>query len=65
MRSSKILNLIAIVLAFGLSACAAVQAERQAQEQKQQETRVRMDTAHIWVTTEAPPAGSPTPRSAI
>ena len=59
MRSSKILCLMAIGLAFGLSACGAMQAERQAQEQKQQETRVRMDTAHIWVTTEAPPAGKP------
>jgi hypothetical protein len=59
MRSSKILSLMAIVLAFALSACSAMQAERQAQEQKQQETRVRMDVAHIWVTTEAPPAGKP------
>jgi hypothetical protein len=59
MRSSKILSLMAIGLAFGLSACGAMQAERQAQAAKQEEVRVRMDVAHIWVTTEAPPAGKP------
>jgi hypothetical protein len=59
MRSSKLLALIAIGLAFGLSSCAAVEAERQAQVEKQQETAHRMDVAHIWVTTEAPAAGKP------
>jgi len=59
MRSSKFLGLVAIVLAFAISGCAAVQAERAAQQQKQQEVRVRMDVAHIWVTTEAPQAGKP------
>lgn len=59
MRSSKILSLMAIGLAFGLSACGAMQAERQAQAEKQQEVRVRMDVAHIWVTTEDAPAGKP------
>jgi hypothetical protein len=50
---------MAIGLAFGLSACGAMQAERAAQAEKQQEVRTRMDVAHIWVTTEAPPAGKP------
>lgn len=60
MRSSKILGLvIALGLALGLSACGAVEAERNAQAAKQQETVHRMDMAHIWVTTEAPPAGKP------
>jgi hypothetical protein len=63
MRSFKILSklfgLMALTVALGLSGCAAVEAERNAQAAKQQETRVRMDVAHIWVTTEAPPAGKP------
>ena len=60
MRSSKILGLvIALGLALGLSACAAVEAQRNAEATKQQETIHRMDMAHIWVTTEAPPAGKP------
>jgi hypothetical protein len=56
---SKIFSLMALTLALGLSGCAAVEAERQAQAEKQQETVHRMDVAHIWVTTEAPPAGKP------
>ena len=56
---SKIFGLMALTLALGLSGCAAVEAERNAQAAKQQETRTRMDVAHIWVTTEAPPAGKP------
>jgi hypothetical protein len=59
MRSSKILGLMAIGLALGLSACGAVEAQRQAQEVKKQEFVHRVDMAHIWVTTEAPPAGKP------
>ncbi len=59
MRSSKILALMAIGLALGLSACAAVEAQRAASQAKQQEVVHRMDVAHIWVTTEAPPAGKP------
>jgi len=50
---------MAIVLALGISGCGAVEAERQAQREKQQEVVHRMDVAHIWVTTEAPPAGKP------
>ena len=59
MHSSKILTLLAIGLALGGSACGAVEAARQAQEQKQQVFEHRVDLAHIWVTTESPPAGKP------
>jgi len=59
MRSSKIPKLLAIGLALGVSACGAVQAARQAQEAKQQVFVPRVDMAHIWVTTESPPAGKP------
>jgi len=57
MRSSKILTLLAIGLAFTLSACGAMEAVRQEQVQKQQVFEHRVDMAHIWVTTEAPGAG--------
>jgi len=59
MRSSKILTLFAVVLAFGLSACGAMEAARQSEVQKQQVFEHRVDMAHIWVTTEAPAAGKP------
>ena len=59
MRSSKILTWLVIGLALGVSACGAVEAARQAEEQKQQVFVHRVDMAHIWVTTEAPPAGKP------
>lgn len=59
MRSSKILTWLAIGFALGVSACAAVEAARQAQEAKQQVFVHRVDMAHIWVTTEAPPPGKP------
>ena len=59
MRSSKFLRLLAIGLALGVSACAAVEAQRAASQAKQQETIHRMDVAHVWVTTEGPPAGKP------
>ncbi len=57
MRSSKILTLLAIGLALGSSGCAAVEAARSAQVEKQKAFEHRVDTAHIWVTTGAPPAG--------
>ena len=56
MRSSKILTLLAVGLAFWLSACAAA---RQQEIAKQQVFEHRVDMAHIWVTTESPPAGKP------
>ena len=59
MRSSKILKLLAIGLVLGLSACGAMEAARQEQVQKQQVFEHRVDMAHIWVTTESPPAGKP------
>jgi hypothetical protein len=59
MHSSKILTLLAIGMAFALSACGAMEAARSAQEQKQQVFEHRVDMAHIWVTTESPPAGKP------
>jgi hypothetical protein len=57
MRSSKFLPLIAIGLAVSLSACGMVEAARQEQEAKQQVFVKRVDTAHVWVTTESPPPG--------
>ncbi len=59
MRSSKILKLLVIGLALGVSACGAMEAARQQEVQKQQVFEHRVDMAHIWVTTEAPPAGKP------
>jgi len=59
MSSSKILTLLAIGLALGSSGCAAVEAARSAQVEKQKAFEHRVDTAHIWVTTGAPPAGKP------
>ena len=59
MRSSKILTLFAIGLSLGISACGAMRAARQEQEQKQQVFEHRVDMAHIWVTTEAPATGKP------
>jgi len=59
MRSSKILTLLAIGLSLGITACGAMQAARQEQEQKQQVFEHRVDMAHIWVTTEAPASGKP------
>jgi len=57
--SSKILALLAIGLAFALSACGAREAARQEASSKQQVFEHRVDMAHIWVTTEAPGAGKP------
>ena len=59
MRPSKFLPLVAIGLAVGLAGCGAVEAARQAQEAKQQQFVQRVDTAHVWVTTESPPSGKP------
>jgi hypothetical protein len=59
MGSSKILALLAIGLAFALSACGAMEAARSEQVQKQQTFEHRVDMAHIWVTTEAPASGKP------
>jgi hypothetical protein len=52
-------SLVIGVTAFALSSCAAVQAERQAQEQKQQQFVTRVDIAHIYVTPDDPPTNKP------
>jgi hypothetical protein len=59
MRSSKILTLLAIGLALASSGCGALEAARSEQIEKQMAFEHRVDTAHVWVTTEAPPAGKP------
>ncbi|HUO04773.1 MAG TPA: hypothetical protein VMU16_06200 [Candidatus Binataceae bacterium] len=59
MRSFRILPVIAIGLAIGISGCSAIEAERQEHEQKQQEFAQHVDMAHIWVTTDTPPPGKP------
>lgn len=46
-------------LAMTLSACAAVEAERQAQEEKQTQFVQRVDIAHVWVTPGDPGPGKP------
>src|SRR5271168_3895870 len=57
MRSSKILTLLGIGLALASSGCGALEAARSEQVEKQMAFEHRVDTAHVWVTTEAPPAG--------
>ena len=59
MGSSKFLKLIAIGLALSVSACSAMEASRAAEVERQQTVVHRMDVAHVWVTTEGPPAGKP------
>ena len=59
MSSSKFLTLLAVELALGISGCAAVEAARSAEVEKQKSFEHRVDTAHIWVTTQAAPAGKP------
>jgi hypothetical protein len=50
---------VAAGLATALSACEAVQAERKAQEEKQQVFVQRVDLAHVWVTPGDPGPGKP------
>ena len=59
MRLSKILTLLAVGVALGISGCAAVEAARSAEVEKQQSFEHRVDTAHIWITAQAAPAGKP------
>jgi len=59
MQSSHLSKLVALLLAFGLSACAQIQAQRAAQQQKQQEFVQRIDIAHISVTPGDAEAGKP------
>jgi hypothetical protein len=46
---------ICVALSLSLSACAAIEAQRKAEEAKKQAFVHRVDMAHIWVTTGAPP----------
>jgi hypothetical protein len=59
MHLSKSLELLAIGLSLGISACGVMEAARQEQVQKQQVFEHRVDMAHIFVTTEGPQAGKP------
>jgi hypothetical protein len=60
MRSYKIFPIVAIGLAIGVSGCASVAAEHQAEVQQHEQTATRMDVAHIWVTSDlTPPPGKP------
>ena len=59
MNSSKILSLIALGFVVGISGCGAVEAQRAAVAEKKATFEHRVDFAHIWVTTESPPAGKP------
>jgi hypothetical protein len=51
--------LVIASLAVTVSACAAVEAQRKAQEQKQQQFVQRVDFAHIYVTPDDPPSNKP------
>ncbi|MGH7779767.1 MAG: hypothetical protein ACREQR_08060 [Candidatus Binataceae bacterium] len=59
MRSSTILKFMAIGLAFTLTACGVIQAQRNAEAAKKEVFVHRVDMAHIWVTTGDPPPGKP------
>lgn len=59
MRSSQVSKLVALFLSVSLSACATVQAQRQANEVKQQQFAQHMDIAHISVTPGDAQAGKP------
>ena len=52
-------SLVIGVAAVALSSCAAVEAQRAAQEQKQQTFVQHVDIAHIYVTPEDPPSNKP------
>jgi hypothetical protein len=59
MKASSLLKLLTIYLAVALSACAAIKAQREAQQEKQQAFVQHMDISHIWVTEGEAPAGKP------
>lgn len=52
-------SLVIGIAAVALSSCAAVEAERQAQEQKQQAFVTHVDIAHIYVTPDDAPPNKP------
>jgi uncharacterized protein involved in high-affinity Fe2+ transport len=57
--STQLSKLVAVFLSVSLSACAAIEAQRQANEVKQQQYVQHMDIAHIYVTPDDAPAGKP------
>jgi 5,10-methylenetetrahydrofolate reductase len=59
MRSTWWTKLVIALLATTISACAAVQAQRKAEEEKHEAVVHRMDIAHIFVTTGDIPTGKP------
>ncbi len=59
MHLSKILTFVAVGLALGISGCSSLEAARSAEMEKEKGFEQRVDTAHIWVTTLAPPTGHP------
>jgi hypothetical protein len=59
MRISRLDKWLVVGLAISVSACAAIRAERQAEEKSHQEFVHRVDFAHVWVTTGEPPEGKP------
>jgi hypothetical protein len=59
MRRFQFSKLVVLLLTVSISACAAVQAERQAQEAKKQEFVQRVDISHIWITEGDAPPGKP------
>jgi hypothetical protein len=59
MRSSLFSKLVAVCFSLSLPACAAIQAQHEAEQQKQQEFVQRVDIARIFVTPDDAPAGKP------
>lgn len=53
------IGLLAGIAAVVFCGCAAVQAERHAEEVKQQRFVTRVDLAHVWVTPATPGPGKP------
>ncbi len=59
MRNKFGIGLLAGLAAVVFCGCAAVQAERHAEEVKQQQFVTRVDLAHVWVTPGTPDPGKP------
>jgi hypothetical protein len=53
------LSVLAVCVVMACYSCAAVKAERQAQEKKQEEFVQHVDIAHVWVTPGTPGPGKP------
>ena len=58
-KATAKLLLLSAGVAMSVSACAAVEAQRQAQQVKQQQFETRVDLAHVWVTPEDPAPNKP------